>query len=177
LPGLCFYAYLRRREKEVAQIWLYAWGFVHEKTFYLDRAAEARTELPVNPMSLELHPMPNLDEFFASYTDSRRLFDALHAAVTAIGPSEMRVTKSQVAFRRGKAFAWAWIPGQYLRWRIAPLVLTLALRRRDPSPRWKKVVEPYPGRFTHHLEIWVEEEIDNQVRQWLREAWEAADIK
>lgn len=40
------------------------------------------------------------------------------------------MTKSQVAFYRRKAFAWAWMPGKYLRGRGAPLVLTLALRRQ-----------------------------------------------
>jgi hypothetical protein len=53
-------------------------------------------------------------------------------------------------------------------------VLTLAFRTRDSSPRWKQVVEPYPGRFTHHLELYSVQEIDEQVRDWLRIAWETA---
>ncbi len=120
-----------------------------------------------------------LDEFFDGAEHSRELFDALRAAIESIGDAELRVTKSQVAFRRRKAFsfkrqkafAWAWIPGKYLRGKVAPLVLTLALTRRDPSPRWKEVVEPAPGRFTHHLEIYSLDQIDDEVRQWLREAW------
>ena len=115
-----------------------------------------------------------VDEFLTGQSDSRRIFDALHAAVDAIGPVEVRVTKSQVAFRRRRAFAFAWRPGAYLRGQVAPLVLTLALRRRDPSPRWKEVVEPYPGRFTHHLELRSPTEIDDEVRAWLEEAWAAA---
>ena len=115
-----------------------------------------------------------LDEFFAGCDEPRQIFDALHRAIEAIGPAEVRVTKSQVAFRRRKAFALAWMPGQYLRGKIAPLVLTLALRRRDPSPRWKEIVEPAPGRFTHHLELYGASDIDDEVRRWLREAWEAA---
>jgi len=115
-----------------------------------------------------------LDEFFAGQEQSRQLFEALLQAVEAIGPFDLRVTKSQVAFRRRKAFAWAWRPGQYLRGRVAPLVLTLGLRRGDASPRWKEIVEPYPGRFTHHLGLYASQDIDEQVRRWLREAWEAA---
>jgi len=84
------------------------------------------------------------------------------------------VTKSQVAFRRRRAFAWAWMPGAYLRGQVAPLVLTLSFRRREPSPRWKEVVESYPGRFAHHLELRSTAEIDDEVRAWLQEAWAAA---
>jgi len=115
-----------------------------------------------------------VDEFLTGQPDSRCILNALHAAVDAIGPVEVRVTKSQVAFRRRRAFAWAWRPGAYLHGQVAPLVLTLALRRRDPSPRWKEVVEPYPGRLTHHLELRSPTEIDDEVRAWLQEAWAAA---
>ena len=115
-----------------------------------------------------------LDEFFSGFDESRRVFDTLRAAIEAIGPTEMRVTKSQVAFRRDKAFAWAWVPDRYLRGRHAPLVLTLGFTRRDESHRWKQIVEPVPGRFTHHLELHTESDIDGEVRRWLREAWEAA---
>ena len=116
-----------------------------------------------------------LDEFFAGRDESRQLFEAVRRAVDEIGPAELRVTKSQVAFRRRKAFAWVWIPSQYLRRQTAPLVLTVGLRYRDASPRWKSIVEPYPGRFTHHLELYAAVEVDEEVRRWLREAWAAAD--
>ena len=115
-----------------------------------------------------------LDEFFSGYEESRRLFEALHRAVDALGPVELRVTKSQIAFRRRAAFAWAWLPARYLRGQVAPLVLTLAFRHRDASPRWKAIVEPASGRFTHHLELYAVSDIDDEVREWLRSAWAAA---
>jgi hypothetical protein len=115
------------------------------------------------------------DEFFAGYEASRSIFDALHRTIEALGPAELRVTKSQISFRRRRAFAWAWTPDRYLHGRHAPLALTVALRRRDPSPRWKQIVEPVPGRFTHHLELYSVAEVDEQVRVWLREAWTGAE--
>ncbi len=115
-----------------------------------------------------------LDEFFAGQDDSRRLFEAMRRAVDALGPVQVRVTKSQVVFRRRRAFAWAWMPSLYLRGRHAPLVLTLALRRRDPSPRWKEIVEPATGRFTHHLELYSPADVDDEVVSWLQEAWAEA---
>ncbi|MBN1661408.1 MAG: hypothetical protein JXA93_23655 [Anaerolineae bacterium] len=86
----------------------------------------------------------------------------------------MRVSKSQIAFRRRRSFAWVWRPGQYLKGEVAPLVLTLSLPQRDASPRWKEVVEPAPGKFTHHLELYDVVDVDDQVRRWLRYAWEGA---
>lgn len=115
-----------------------------------------------------------LDEFFEGRDESRRLFEVLRRAVDEFGPAQLRVGKSQVAFSRRRAFAWAWIPGRYLHGEHAPLVLTVSLHRREASPRWKQVVEPAPGRFTHHLELHAPGDIDAEVRAWLREAWEAA---
>ena len=115
-----------------------------------------------------------LDEYFDGKEESRRLFDSLRARIKTLGPVEMVVQKSQIAFRRKKAFAYAWMPGKYLHGRGAPLVLTLLLRHRDLSPRWKEVVEPAPGRFTHHLEIYSLHDMDDQVFDWLQEAWRLA---
>jgi hypothetical protein len=118
--------------------------------------------------------MTTLDEFFAGQEESRQLFDEVRRAVEAIGPVELRVGKSQVSFRRRKAFAWVWRPGQYLKGKTAPLVLTLALGHRDVSPRWKQIVEPRPGHFTHHLELYSVNDVDEEVRAWLRDAWAAS---
>ena len=114
-----------------------------------------------------------LDKFFAGQSLSRKLFDDVHREVEALGETSMRVTKSQIAFKRRRGFAWVWMPEKYLKRKAAPLVLSLSLPRRDPSPRWKEIVESYPGRFMHHLELYDPSEIDEQVKGWLREAWEA----
>ena len=116
-----------------------------------------------------------LDEFFAGHADSWQLFEVLRSAIEDLGPVEMRITKSEVAFCRKKAFAWAWTPGRYLHGKHALLVLTLGFRQRDASPRWKEIVEPKPGRFTHHLELHSTTDIDDEVRTWLQAAWAAAD--
>lgn len=116
-----------------------------------------------------------LDEFFAGRDESRRIFEAVRLAIAAIGPAELRVTRSQIAFRRRRGFAYVWMPGMYLRRTEVPLVLTVGLRRRDDSRRWKQVVEPAPGRFTHHLELRSPAEVDAEVSCWLQEAWEGGD--
>ena len=115
-----------------------------------------------------------LDEFFVGQDKSRQIFEAVRHAIEAIGPAELCISKSQISFRRRKAFAWMWMPGQYLRGKTAPLVLTLSFRNRDASPRWKEIIEPTPGRFTHHLELYSSADIDEKVREWLQDAWTAA---
>jgi hypothetical protein len=115
-----------------------------------------------------------LDAFFDGFPESRQLFDALRKEVDSLGEVELRVTRSQVALRRAKNFAWAWIPEKSLRRKAAPLVLSFGFRHRDPSPRWKEIVEPYRGRFTHHLELYSTKDIDKEVFGWLQAAWDAA---
>lgn len=122
----------------------------------------------------ETPPGVSLDDFFAGHDQARAIFNTVRRAVDALGPADMRVSKSQVSFRRRRPFAAVWIPEQYLKRKVAPLVLTVYFRRRDRSPRWKQVVEPARGRFTHHLELYAAEEVDDDVRAWLREGWEDA---
>jgi hypothetical protein len=72
-----------------------------------------------------------LDEFFSGRDKSRQIFESLRAAIEALGPVEIRVTKSQVTFRRRRAFAWAWVPDRYLRGRHVPLVLTVVRQAKQ----------------------------------------------
>jgi hypothetical protein len=98
----------------------------------------------------------------------------MRAILEAGGPVDVRTTKSQVAFRRARAFAWLWRPGQYLAGSVAPVVLSFALGRHDPSPRIKEVVHPSPSHWMHHLELRGVDEVDDEVIGWLLEAAERA---
>ena len=86
----------------------------------------------------------------------------------------VRTTKSQVAFRRERGFAFLWRPRQYLRAASADVVLSLALSRRLESVRFKQVVQPSRGTWMHHLEIGAVEDVDQEVEEWLDEAAAAA---
>lgn len=114
------------------------------------------------------------DAFADAHQVSTRLFAAVRAEIAALGGVDIRVTKSQVVFRRRGGAPFAWLPNMYLRKGGVPLLLTLELRRRDDSPRWTRVVEAGRGRFTHHFELYAESDLDEEVRAWLREAWEEA---
>ncbi len=125
-------------------------------------------------MAREDRPPISPERFFAKNPASYALYTAVRKEVDTIGDAGVRVGKSQVAFRHRVPFAAVWMPAQYLRGDTAPLVLTVYLPHRDPSPRWKEVVEPTTGRFTHHLELRQPDEVDGEVVGWLREAWQAA---
>jgi hypothetical protein len=95
------------------------------------------------------------------------------AVLERIGPVEVRVMKSQVAFRLGgRGVAYLWRPRQYLGDRGAEVVVSIALERRDSSPRWKEVAHPTPRVWMHHLELRSVHDIDEEVSAWLLEAAE-----
>jgi hypothetical protein len=122
-----------------------------------------------------LAPEIGIDEYFAGNDEAHALFDDVATAIAEIGPSQLRASKSQVAFRRTVAFACVWMPRMYLRRNVVPLVLSVSLPRRDASPRWKEVLEVHPNRFMHHLELTSAEQIDEEVHAWLEEAWRLAE--
>ena len=114
------------------------------------------------------------EELFDGHPDARALHRAVKAAIEKIGAAETRATRSQAGFHRRHPFAATWRPGKYLKGAVAPLVLTVYLRRRDDSPRWKEVVETKPGRFTHHVELRSADDVDDGLRRCLEEAWREA---
>lgn len=116
----------------------------------------------------------SIDAFFASSLPGLAMCRAVTRMVAAIGPADVRVTKSQVSFRRRRAFAWVWQPGMYVRSDV-PAVLSIALPHYDPSPRFKEVIPVTPGWWMHHLELRDGSRIDAEVRGWLTAAWDAAD--
>jgi hypothetical protein len=114
------------------------------------------------------------EEFFAGHGHSLELYRRVSTMVHAIGPAEERVTRSQLAFRRRRGFAYLWLPGRWLRKPRAELVLSIALPRAMPSPRWKEVAHPAPGTWMHHLELFTPEDLDAEVAGWLSAAYDAA---
>ena len=112
--------------------------------------------------------------FFSGHPLGEAAFARVSGMLEGIGDFEVRTTKSQVAFRRRRAFAWLWLPGRWLRHPDADVVLSIALPRLDGSARWKEVVHPTARSWMHHLELRDAAELDEQVAGWLAEAWAAA---
>lgn len=114
------------------------------------------------------------EEFFAGHPDAYAVYARVRELLDPATSYEVRASKSQVAFRRRRGFAYLWRPAQYLRRPAAEVVLSVVLGRRDDSPRWKEVVQPSPHHWMHHLVVESPDELDAEVVEWLREAAERA---
>lgn len=111
--------------------------------------------------------------FFDSSPEGLALYEAVAAAISTLGPVDIRVQKSQIAFRRRRGFAWVWRPGRYVRSDV-PAVVSFALSERLDSPRIKQVVQPSPGVWMHHLELHEPRQLDAELRDWLGRAYARA---
>ena len=57
------------------------------------------------------------------------------------------------------------------------MTVTFGLSYRKDSPRIDVVTEPYPNRWTHHVMVGSEEEIDDELMGWIYEAAEFSSSK
>jgi len=112
-------------------------------------------------------------ELFDGFPEGLAIFRRVQQAVSAIGEASVAVTRSQVTFRRRKAFAFVWRPGQYVSSGV-PAVLSIAMPHEVTSKRFKEIAHPTPTVWMHHLELRDVSEVDDQVCGWLANAHENA---
>ena len=96
-----------------------------------------------------------------------------------VGQVQVRVQKTQIAFSNGHNFAFvSFLPVRKAKERPQHyIVVTFGLGHQVESPRIDGAVEPYPNRWTHHVLISREAEIDGELMGWVREAAEFAARK
>ena len=113
-----------------------------------------------------------IDAFFANRPESLKLFNAVRACIETLGPSKIEVMKTQISFGAKRKFAWVWLPQTWIKKRPGnSITLTFYLRRRIVADKIESAVEPRPGYWTHHVIIQKETDLDEDVRNWLREAY------
>ena len=117
---------------------------------------------------------PTPEQLFEGHPLALEAHRRVGALLAGLGPVTVAATRSQVAYRHGRGFAYLWLPGRWLRQPAAEVVLSIALDRRIDSGRFKDVVHPARTTWMHHLELHAADEIDAEVATWLREAWERA---
>ncbi len=116
-----------------------------------------------------------IEGLFAGRPESRKLFEVVRSYIESLGQVKIEAMKTQVSFGVRTKFAWIWLPQMWIKKQPEnSIVLTFDARRRIEHPRIKQAVEPRPGRWTHHVVIEKPSDFDENVRQWLREAYEAA---
>lgn len=110
--------------------------------------------------------------FFDGHPLELALYQLLYHRMCAAFPQgRVKVQKSQISFYQRRLFAAASLPIRRKKtWPERCLVVTAGLNRRLDSPRVAAAVEPYPGRWTHHILLTAPEEIDDALLDWLEEA-------
>ncbi|NUT42454.1 MAG: hypothetical protein HOV86_20950 [Thermoactinospora sp.] len=118
--------------------------------------------------------MPTVEEFFEDSPEGLAIYRKIAGAVESIGEATVRVSKSQIAFRRRKGFAYVWRPGTYVDSDV-PAVLSIVLDHAIDSSRFKEVAHPARQVWMHHIEMSAVADVDDEIRRWLGEAYGEAE--
>ena len=117
------------------------------------------------------------------FFDGRPLELALYQTLfrsleTAFPEASVRVQKTQISFYGRHLFAAVSLPVRRRKgWPEHCIVVTIGLSHRLESPRVAVAVEPYPNRWTHHVLVSGEEQIDGELLDWLKAAWAFSENK
>jgi hypothetical protein len=103
--------------------------------------------------------------FLRKSLDVRRLFDAVTAAIEAIGPVQVLPEKTRIAFQTRMSFAQVtprrnWLDGH------------VVLARRLEHPRFRSIQTISPRNHVHAFRLTRLADIDDDFRAWLAEAYE-----
>jgi len=117
--------------------------------------------------------------FFSETPRAIPLYEAIRDFIcTEFADVNIKVSKTQISFSNRYGFAFVSLPYRKVKGRPAVyVILTFGLGYKLEHPRIAESVEPYPGRWTHHVIIQSVDEIDGQVKGWLKEAYTFANEK
>lgn len=127
----------------------------------------------------ETHTAPELPAeealFFAGKPEELVLYDAFRRRLLSeVGEARVKVSKTQITFSGKYGFAFVSHPR---RKKDTGLLISFGLSHRQESDRIQNASEPYPGRWTHHVPLRRQSEIDEELMGWLREACWFANTK
>lgn len=118
--------------------------------------------------------------FFEQQPAALPLYEAFADAVIRQYPDmKVKVQKSQISFSNRYMFACVSfarvkkkkeLPDPYL-------VVTLGMSYPLESSRVAVKTEPYPGRWTTHIVLGDEKEVDGELLKWVAEAYDFANTK
>ena len=115
----------------------------------------------------------NVLYFFDGKPEALPLYEAFEERVfVEVGGVKVKVQKTQIAFSNRHNFAFvSFLPVRKAKERPEVyIVVTFGLGYRVRSPRIDAAVEPYPGRFTHHVLVSGAGKIDDELMGWVKEA-------
>ena len=118
--------------------------------------------------------------FFGEHMEALPIYERLEDAIlTRIPNVKIKVAKTQITFANRRGFATlSFNPCRKAKDRPAVwMTVTFGLGYSKESPRIDIATEPYPGRWTHHMTVGSEDEIDEELLGWIQEAAEFAGTK
>ena len=115
----------------------------------------------------------DLFRFFDKTPQLLPVYRKLEDRITEEFPDVNRkVQKTQITFSNRYNFAFASLPMRRVKGRPdIYMIVTFGLSHHVTSPRIAEAAEPWPNRWTHHVIVEKEEEIDEELMEWIREAY------
>ena len=118
--------------------------------------------------------------FFNDHMDALPLYERLEGLILEQIPDvKIKVSKTQISFSNNRSFTFvSFNPCRRAKERPHVwMTVTFGLSYRKDSLRIDVATEPYPNRWTHHMMVGSEEEIDAELMGWVREAAEFSASK
>ena len=130
-------------------------------------------------MNLPDHYEMDMLLFFDGRPLELTLYEALFQRLDAAFPDiSVKVQKSQISFYGKPLFAAVSLPIRRRKdWPDHCILVTFGLSYPLSSARIAVAVEPYPNRWTHHVVVSEESQLDTELFDWLREAYEFSENK
>lgn len=118
--------------------------------------------------SHECAPAMTLDEYFSTGPERERpIFEAVMAHLDTVGPVHVEPVSVGIFLKRAQTFA-----------QLRPMrdweALSFSLHRTVRHPLIKRKVLEYSGRYYHVFNLRTADDLDDDIRDWLTEAYLAA---
>jgi len=118
------------------------------------------------------NPVMTIDDFFGDQSASLHLYRVVEAYLQSLGPVRIDVARTQVSFRANFMFAAVWLPQKSSPIRAKQGIgLSFSLTHPVSHPRIAPAVEVRPRRWTHHVLLEKAEDLDDDIKAWLRESY------
>ena len=117
--------------------------------------------------------------FWYDYPNMLPIYEALRRNLTEHYPDmSIKVSKTQISFYNRHMFAMASTPKKRKKdWPKEFVMLSIGLPYPLKNPRVLASVEPYPGRWTHHIALTNEAEMNDELLEWIDAAYQFSESK
>jgi hypothetical protein len=120
--------------------------------------------------SHECAPAMTLDEYFSTGPERERpIFEAVMAHLDTVGPVHVEPVSVGIFLKRAQSFA-------QLRPMTKWVALSFGLPREVRSERMSRKVVLYGTKYHHVVNLVGPDDVDDDVRQWLTEAYLASPV-